>query len=179
MISPYIIPIATLLRDVPSSRAINFTAPFDEGHEFEPRALGEANVASGAPTRIEGSLASYPGGLRFVGTVSAPWTALCRRCSAPIEQTLTVTVKERFVEDMPEDNDEAYGYQGEELNLAAMVHDAIFLELPLGPLCKEDCLGLCPQCGGDRNETPCDCAAPVDPRWAKLSELLGDDSSGS
>ena len=111
--------------------------------------------------------------------MSAPWTALCRRCSAPIEQTLTVTVKERFVEDMPEDNDEAYGYQGEELNLAPMVHDAIFLELPLGPLCKEDCLGLCPQCGGDRNETPCDCAAPVDPRWAKLSELLGDDSSGS
>ncbi len=179
MSSPYLIPIAALLRNVPTSRAINFTAPFDGKREFEPRPEGEPDVASDAPTRIEGSLASYPGGLRFVGTVSAPFDALCRRCSTPIHDTLSVLVKERYVEDMPTDNDEAYGYEGDELDLAPLVHDAIFLELPLTALCKEDCLGLCAQCGVDRNESPCDCAAPIHPRWAKLSELLGDDSSGS
>jgi uncharacterized protein len=43
--------------------------------------------------------------------------------------------------------------------------------LPLAPLCKEDCQGLCLYCGADRNETPCTCQVPTDARWATLDGL--------
>jgi uncharacterized protein len=51
------------------------------------------------------------------------------------------------------------------------VRDAIVLELPMAPLCRDDCRGLCPQCGADRNEADCGCVAPADPRWANLDVL--------
>ena len=51
------------------------------------------------------------------------------------------------------------------------MRDAIVLELPMAPLCREDCRGLCPQCGADRNEAECGCVAPRDPRWANLDVL--------
>jgi uncharacterized protein len=59
------------------------------------------------------------------------------------------------------------------------VHDAIFLELPLAPLCRPDCQGLCPECGADKNEAPCECPGPVDPRWATLDALRFDEPDGS
>ena len=47
----------------------------------------------------------------------------------------------------------------------------MLLELPLAPLCSEDCQGLCPVCGANRNTEPCDCAPVADPRWAALDAL--------
>ena len=57
------------------------------------------------------------------------------------------------------------------VDLAPLVHDAILLDLPLAPLCREDCRGLCPHCGIDRNDASCDCQVPINPRWATLDEL--------
>ncbi|MGH9281959.1 MAG: YceD family protein [Acidimicrobiales bacterium] len=48
----------------------------------------------------------------------------------------------------------------------------MLLELPLAPLCRADCAGICPMCGADRNVAPCQCAsAPSDPRWAAPDAL--------
>ena len=85
-------------------------------------------------------------------------------------------VDERFVEATRAD-DEAYRYEGDTIDLAPLVHDAVFLELPLTPLCRETCRGLCVQCGIDLNDDTCECPAPVDPRWAKLTELRFDEDS--
>ena len=49
---------------------------------------------------------------------------------------------------------------------------------PSVPLCRPDCLGLCPTCGADRNEEPCTCAEPGDPRWAALDVLRVPDDRG-
>ena len=57
------------------------------------------------------------------------------------------------------------------LDLAPLVRDALVLELPMAPLCRDDCAGLCPQCGANRNEGQCGCVAPRDPRWANLDVL--------
>ena len=57
------------------------------------------------------------------------------------------------------------------VDLAPMAHEAILSELPLAPLCRDDCLGLCSFCGNDRNTEPCRCVAPRDPRWASLDVL--------
>ncbi len=63
-----------------------------------------------------------------------------------------------------------------ELDLEPLVREAIQLAAPIAPVCRPDCRGLCPECGGDLNATPHDHGeAPVDPRLAMLRELLVDD----
>ena len=67
---------------------------------------------------------------------------------------------------------ETYPLDDDTLDLEPLVRDALLLELPLAPLCTEDCAGLCPSCGADRNETQCDCRVDdTDPRWAALRSL--------
>lgn len=64
-----------------------------------------------------------------------------------------------------------YGYEGEEIDLAPMLREQLVLAVPFAPLCTEACKGLCPQCGGDRNQEACDCEPPGDPRLAALKNL--------
>ena len=52
-----------------------------------------------------------------------------------------------------------------------LVRDAVLLDLPLAPLCSEECLGLCPQCGANWNEGSCGCPPVTDARWAALDRL--------
>jgi uncharacterized protein len=57
--------------------------------------------------------------------------------------------------------------------LRPLVRDALLLELPLAPLCRPDCRGLCARCGADLNAGPCSCVADRDPRWGALDALRG------
>ena len=171
MASPYLVTVAQLLRDVPSTFEVEFEAPFDEPHEFEPRGKAETDVFAEATMKVRITLQSFSGGLRAKGRVEAPWHGVCRRCSVPVLGVSTVEVDERFVDTRGPEDDEAYLVENDFVDLAPLCHDAIFLDLPLAPLCREDCKGLCPFCGIDRNEASCDCQAPVDSRWATLDEL--------
>jgi DUF177 domain-containing protein len=169
--SAYLVPVAALLRDVPSMRRVAFEAPFDEPHEFVARGPAETDVFPEAMVSVDVRLQSFIGGLRAVGRVEAPWHGVCRRCSAPVLGRSSVAVDERFVLERAPDDEETYLIEGDVADLAPLAHDAILLDLPLAPLCREDCRGLCPQCGVDRNEDACACRAPLDPRWATLDEL--------
>jgi uncharacterized protein len=60
--------------------------------------------------------------------------------------------------------------------LAPVVREYVLLDLPDLPLCKDDCAGICPTCGIDRNAGTCDCDAVVtDPRWSALENLKLDE----
>ncbi len=72
-----------------------------------------------------------------------------------------------------EDLDE-YFYEGDSIDVGQVLHEQVVLALPLYPRCSPDCLGLCPQCGANRNREPCSCREQaVDPRWAALRNLTG------
>ena len=64
-------------------------------------------------------------------------------------------------------------YEGDGLNLADVVREQVLLALPMQKLCRPECQGICPTCGINRNETPCQCNvnAKVDERWAALKSL--------
>ncbi|MFI5034833.1 MAG: YceD family protein [Acidimicrobiales bacterium] len=171
MTSPYLVPVARLRRDVPSVLDVAFQAPFDEGHEFAPRGPAETDVFPEATVRVALKLQSYRGGVGATGTVEAPWHGICRRCSTPVLGLSRVTVRERFVDEHGPRDDDAYPLDTDVVDLAPLVHDAILLDLPLAPLCREDCRGLCPTCGIDRNEESCACLVAPDPRWATLDGL--------
>jgi uncharacterized protein len=171
MDASYLVPVAQLMRDVPSTTQLVFSAPFDADHEFAPRGRAETDVDADAIVDVALTLQSFSGGLRAKGRVSAPWFGVCRRCSVAVLGVSDVAVDERFVDDPEPGDEDAYVIENDFVDLAPMVHDAILLDLPLAPLCREDCAGLCPYCGIDRNEATCDCSAPVDPRWATLDGL--------
>jgi len=89
-----------------------------------------------------------------------------------VSGTVVAEVRERYAPVGGADRDEeAYPLSGDELDLEPLARDAILLELPLAPLCSENCRGLCPACGANRNTDPCDCAPVADPRWAALDAL--------
>jgi uncharacterized protein len=167
--SPYLVPVAQLLRDVPSRAEVAFEAEFDEPHEFPARGPAETDVFPEATVRLQLRLESFNGGLRVRGQVEAPWHGVCRRCSTL--GVSSVSVNERFVDHRHDGDEETYLIEDDFIDLAPLAHDAIFLDLPLAPLCREDCKGLCPFCGIDRNEETCECQAPIDSRWATLDGL--------
>jgi uncharacterized protein len=63
-------------------------------------------------------------------------------------------------------------YQGEGLLLEDVLREQVLLAVPLKAICREDCRGLCPQCGQNLNQGQCACAEPLeDPRWAALKDI--------
>lgn len=73
-----------------------------------------------------------------------------------------------------EGGDEIYSIAGDRLDLAEMLREQVILDTPMQPLCREDCLGLCPTCGQDRNEHPCDCPEERQENpFAVLKQLQG------
>jgi uncharacterized protein len=131
---------------------------------------GRSVVPFDADVEADVSLTPFSGGIEVVGTVTAPWVGLCRRCATSVTGEVRIDVHERFC-DPPVAEDEIYPIVDDTVDLGPMVRDAVVLELPMAPLCRADCAGLCPQCGADRNEGPCSCVAPRDPRWANLDVL--------
>lgn len=174
MTSPYLVGVARLRREAPATMRVAFEAPFDADHEFAPRGPAETDVFPEAVVSVDLTLQSYAGGIAASGVVAAPWHGVCRRCGAPVLGMSVVEVAERFVEDPAPEDEDAYPIVGDEIDLAPLAHDAILLDLPLAPLCRADCAGLCPTCGADRNEEACDCRAERDPRWAMLDGLRFD-----
>lgn len=118
-------------------------------------AVSTSRVPDGAEVEVEvGIEAAHPGVL-VTGTVRTRWAGECRRCLAEVQGELSAEVRELF-ESEP-DPETTYRLSGEQVDLEQMAHDAVILALPLAPLCRPDCAGLCPRCGADLNAGPCDC----------------------
>lgn len=171
---PFVVHVARLRRSPGSCRREQRSGPVDPYAGVGPPGPGDSIVAEGREVACDVLLQAIPGGVMVSGTVSIPWAGVCRRCTADVGGELEVAVRERFLDDpgSPEiSEDEAYLLRDDLLDLGALVHDAVVLELPTAPLCGDDCLGLCPACGANRNEADCRCVAAKDPRWASLDVL--------
>ena len=134
---------------------------------------GRSVVPAGAEVECDVTLTPFEGGIEVVGTVTAPWDGICRRCAEPVSGELHIRVHERYADRKVAAGaeEEIYPIDDDVIDLAPLVRDSVVLELPAAPLCREDCAGLCPQCGANLNEGACGCVAPRDPRWANLDVL--------
>lgn len=172
-VGPLVVHVAQLRRSLGATTRVVVDAPLD-AEVLAPPTPADSSVPEGAHGACNFVLESYAGGIMVTGTVRAPWQGVCRRCTAPVAGVLDLSMKERFCDPPargePED-EESYPIVEDAVDLGPMVHEAILTELPLAPLCRDDCLGLCAHCGVDRNEEQCDCVAPRDPRWASLDVL--------
>jgi uncharacterized protein len=73
--------------------------------------------------------------------------------------------------EVSEDDLDVFPFDGEQVDLEPLLREQFVLAIPFAPLCAEDCKGLCPQCGIDRNTSSCTCEPPIDPRLAALKGL--------
>ncbi|HXW38371.1 MAG TPA: DUF177 domain-containing protein [Acidimicrobiales bacterium] len=173
VVGPLVVHVARLRRSPGTALRVHKSVPLED-ERLAPATPADSRVPEGDEADCDFLLESYSGGIMATGTVRVRWVGLCRRCTAPVEGTLEVSLKERYCDPPgrgePED-EEAYPIVDDTIDLGPMVHEAILTELPLAPLCREDCRGLCPSCGIDRNEETCACVAPRDPRWASLDVL--------
>ena len=172
---PFIVNVARLRRTPGARRHEVRHGPAELISELRPATAADSAVPPGAEVTADVVLESYPGAVMVTGTVSAPWQGVCRRCTVAVGGQLSLAVGERYVDDEPgrhrPDDEEAYPLVDDQLDLKPLVRDALLLELPLAPLCRETCAGLCPTCGIDRNVEECGCVAPRDARWANLDVL--------
>ena len=172
--NPFVVHVARLRRSGQSAHEVRrgevaMAGPLNEAG-IDP---GRSVVPPGGEAEIDVTLTPFEGGIDVAGTVTAPWVGICRRCAEPVEGELRIRVRERFA-DPPiaaAADEEIYPIDADVIDLAPLVRDTVVLELPAAPLCREDCAGLCPQCGANLNEGACGCVAPRDPRWANLDVL--------
>ncbi|MBB6675492.1 YceD family protein [Cohnella nanjingensis] len=114
--------------------------------------------------------------VNVTGTLTGKLQLLCSRCLTPLEGEYEFPYEETFKHVSQEvaargeqDDEDFVPFHGERLELRPYVEEELMLSLPLAPLCKEDCKGLCPDCGQNRNEQACQCQQhKIDPRLEAL-----------
>lgn len=127
-------------------------------------------VKPGTTVRIDARLESLHDGVLVSGDVQTVAEGECVRCLVEVILPVEVEFQELFAYSL----DEAFDYtvQEDHVDLEPVVRDAVVLSLPFQPVCQEDCLGLCSQCGVRLLDNPGhEHEAPVDPRWAALAGL--------
>jgi len=117
------------------------------------------------------------GGYFLTGHFSGIAQIECHRCLEEFEQVLEVELGVLIAFEMREEFEGEDGIievspEAREVDITKYVSDSILLSLPYKKVCKEDCAGLCAQCGTNLNYDSCDCGQDqIDPRWEKLKEL--------
>jgi uncharacterized protein len=133
---------------------------------------GLAAVPADRPVKASLLLQSIVEGILVSGPVSGLMDLSCARCLRPIGQPFEVEVHELFADPERAEPEEDYLLpETGVIDVEPMLRDAVVLSMPFSPLCRPDCLGLCPRCGGDRNVGECVCAPERDERWDVLSRI--------
>ena len=177
--SPLVLNISRLGRRPGSMMTVTDTVP-------SPSRIGLDLIAvdEGAPLTMDLRVESVSEGVLVTGTVAAPTAGECARCLTAVTGDVEIDLTELFAypdsaTDETTDADEMGRVVDDTVDLLQPITDAIGLALPFVPLCSEDCVGLCPECG-----VPLATAEPghgheqIDPRWAKLAGLLDEDTRG-
>ncbi|HEX5969934.1 MAG TPA: YceD family protein [Intrasporangium sp.] len=152
-----------------------------------PEDLGTEVIAikAGSPVEIDVRLESVVEGVLITGSVSGTATGACVRCLDPVELDVDARFQELFAytdraahhHEVAGDSDEddVYELVDDLVDLETVLRDAVVPTLPFQPVCRDDCPGLCAQCGLRLAEDPDHHHEVIDPRWSALSGLLQDD----
>ncbi|WP_244375560.1 YceD family protein [Streptomyces ficellus] len=154
---------------------------------------GVIGVPEGSPVELDLRLESVMEGVLVTGTARASAEGECVRCLEPLRQEVAADFQEMF--SYPSDSSDARGHRKEAadddaeddedmtpledgmFDLEPVLRDAVVLALPMQPVCREDCAGLCAECGASLNDDPDHHHDAVDIRWAALQGLA--DSLGT
>lgn len=168
------------IRDV--TRELSFSEPIESFPVLVAMVTSGECVFDG-PVQVALTAGREMDHYRVEGTVSVPLRQTCSRCLVSFDQQLSSRFTIFFREGTPQEGDEeevelseqdliSAVFSGEEIDLLPEIGEQVALAVPLKPLCSEQCKGLCPVCGVDRNTTACDCSQePVNLKFAALKDF--------
>ncbi len=141
-----------------------------------------ARVNEGSPVDLELRLEAVMDGVLVSGTADLSVNAECARCLEPLDWEESVHFSELFVytaaesrgavvEDLGDEEDPLPVIKDDLIDLESVLRDAVVLGLPMAPVCREDCAGLCSECGVRLDNEPGHAHEQTDPRWAALAAL--------
>ena len=152
-----------------------------ESIRLSPEQLGVDNVTAPAAVEVSGKIAAVDDGFLLTIELDTNLALRCDRCLegfvSPVSsrvESLVMVEPEQVVAGEIELEEEALGLlqlDEPELDTEPLIADQVQLAIPMSAKCGDDCAGLCPQCGTNRNSDQCDCTQPVDPRWQALRDL--------
>jgi len=141
-----------------------------------PEDLGIAviGVPQGSDLFLTVRIESLEQGVLATGSVHAHLVGECARCLDEITSDVDQTFQELFFyEDQPleDEDEEVLRFGGDELDLEPVLRDLIVTALPLAPVCRDDCPGLCSECGARLADDPAHKHDIIDARWAALLDV--------
>ena len=160
------------------------SSPYAFKASFTPEEINleSENAELKSPANIEGTLSKRIVQADVDGEISAVVNIECSRCLQMVENNLNFPFHVSYI--APENLSEAKEtelrdadleiapFDGQHIDIGELVREQIFLNLPTQVFCSEDCKGLCPKCGANRNLITCNCEEKeIDPRWAALKNL--------
>lgn len=163
---------------------------WQESVEIPVAGLERSEVLGLSPVVCEGRIVRTDPGFLLDARLVWEQTVTCDRCLVPFTEAREERVEalllpgpRKPVAGEHELQDEDFGVvrvEGEILETEPLIAEQVQLSLPVKPLCRPDCAGLCPGCGADLNSEPCRCESkPTDPRWAALAALRGRRGEGA
>nr|WP_051998734.1 DUF177 domain-containing protein [Gordonia rhizosphera] len=176
---PFVIDIRSLNRRAGTMTEVHRTV-------VTPEKIGLDMIGIPADSEVDLDLRleSVTEGVLVTGTVSGETEGQCARCLEPLDGTVTVFLTELFAypdstTDQTTDADDMHRVIDDRIDLEQSIIDAVAMELPMAPLCSEDCPGLCPECGVRLAVAEADHSHEIiDPRWAALRDKLGTSAGG-
>lgn len=167
-----VIDLSEIIRDI--NAKINLDDDIDVGNtEF----MGEMFTFS-KPLHINGVITNNTKSLELSAEVTGEMGVLCARCRKPLTVPVNFKISEVIMQENGEEiNDEVLIISGEEIDINDVILTNFLMNVGGKYLCSEDCKGLCTKCGADLNLGECGCDNDdIDPRWAKLAEIMKNSS---
>ena len=127
------------------------------------------------PVVASGMVRNTAGVLMMDGELTTTIHGLCDRCASPFDREIRFPIHAVLVTELADEENEdewVFPLEGDSADLDDIVRTVFVLNLDSKLLCKEDCRGLCPRCGKNLNDGPCNCQKELDPRFAALKQLL-------
>lgn len=144
---------------------------FQLHEDIKPFEYNGELVRFAGPVSIMGEIREHQDYSTVKGHINGKVILKCSRCLGEFVFEIDTDFQRKYSEIA--DQEDVLPMKGDRIDIAEPVNESILLELPIKGLCREDCRGICPVCGGDRNENQCDCSQDdIDPRMAELRKLL-------
>ena len=127
------------------------------------------------PVVASGTVRNTAGVLMMEGELTTTIHGTCDRCASPFDREIRFPIHVVLVTELADEENEdewVFPLEGDSADLDDIVRTVFVLNLDSKLLCKEDCRGLCPRCGKNLNDGPCNCQKELDPRFAALKQLL-------
>ena len=155
--------------------------PFEQTYAPAELPLEDEHATLTAGVRAWGRASRRHDEVRVGGSLQTSVELRCDRCLGPAPMPVNVDFVANFVRagdpvaearELHDEDLEVSVYDGDSVDLDEIVREQILLALPARQLCRDDCRGLCPECGKNLNTESCDCARhETDPRWAALADM--------